>query len=41
VAANAGYVAASVVPSLTGGHSVADISLIKGEDVKKVQQKLD
>ena len=41
VAANAGYAATSVVPGLSGGHPVADITLIKGEDVKKVQQKLD
>jgi hypothetical protein len=41
VAANAGYVAVSIVPELTGGHPVSDITLIKGEDVKKVQQKLD
>jgi hypothetical protein len=41
VAANVGYVAVSVVPELTRGHPVADITLIKGEDVKKVQQKLD
>jgi hypothetical protein len=41
VIASAGYVAVSVVPELTGGHPVADITLIKGGDVKKVQQKLD
>lgn len=41
VTANTGYVAVSVVPELMGGHPVADITLIKGEDVKKVQQKLD
>ncbi|WOJ91199.1 hypothetical protein RZS28_08000 [Methylocapsa polymorpha] len=41
VAANAGYLAASAIPALTGEHPVADITLIKGEDVRKVQQKLD
>lgn len=41
VAANAGYQAVSAIPALTGGHPVADITLIKGEDVRKVQQKLD
>jgi hypothetical protein len=41
VGANAGYRAVSVTPSLDGGHPVATIVLMKGQDVKKVTQKLD
>src|SRR5262249_15155758 len=41
VKANAGYRAVSIMPKLEGGHPVADVSLMKGEDVKKVTEKLD
>jgi hypothetical protein len=41
VKANAGYRAVSVIPKLEGGRPVADVILMKGEDVKKVTQKLD
>ena len=40
-AANAGYSAVSVVPTLDGGKPVANITLMKGEDIKKVTAKLD
>ena len=38
MAANAGYLAVSVVPELKGGHPVADITLLKGEDVKRLNK---
>ena len=38
---NAGYRAVSVVPTLEGDRPVAIVILMKGEDVKKVNQKLD
>ena len=41
VRANGGYRALSVVPTLKGGHPVADITLMDGQNVKKVTQKLD
>jgi hypothetical protein len=41
VKGNAGYRAVSVVPSLEGGRPVATVVLLKGEDVKKVTEKLD
>ena len=41
VQANAGYRAVSVVPALEGGRPVAVVVLMKGEDVKKVTEKLD
>jgi hypothetical protein len=41
VTANAGYNAVKAVPTTKNGHPVADISLIKGETVKEVEQKLD
>jgi len=41
VKGNAGYRAVSVVPTLEGGRPVAVVTLMKGEDVKKVTQKLD
>lgn len=41
IKANSGYRAVRVVPMLDGGQSVAAISLMKGEDVKKVTEKLD
>jgi hypothetical protein len=39
--ANSGYRAVSVVPTLDAGKPVADITLMKGEDVKKVAENLD
>ena len=41
VKANAGYRAVSVTPALEGGKPVAVVVLMKGEDVKKVTEKLD
>jgi hypothetical protein len=41
VKANAGYRAVSVVPMLDGGRPVAAVVLMKGQDVKKVTEKLD
>jgi hypothetical protein len=41
VNANAGYRAISVMPKLEGAHPVAVVTLLKGQDVKKVTQKLD
>ena len=41
VQANAGYRAVSVMPTLEGGRPVAVVVLMKGEDVKKVTEKLD
>jgi hypothetical protein len=41
VKGNAGYRAVSVVPTLEGGRPVAVVTLMKGEDVKKVTEKLD
>ena len=41
VKANAGYRAVSVVPALDGGRPVAAVVLMKGQDVKKVTEKLD
>jgi hypothetical protein len=39
--ANSGYRAVSAMPTLDAGKSVANITLMKGEDVKKVMEKLD
>jgi hypothetical protein len=39
--ANSGYRAVSVVPKLTAGKPVADITLMKDEQVKKITEKLD
>src|SRR5260370_36708288 len=39
--ANSGYRATSVVPTLDAGKPAANITLMKGEDVKKVTEKLD
>jgi hypothetical protein len=39
--ANSGYRAVSVVPTLDAGKPEAKITLMKGEDVKKVAEKLD
>jgi hypothetical protein len=41
VAANAGYLAVEVEPKLEDGHPVAQITLMKGQDVKKTTEKLD
>ena len=41
VKANSGYRAVSVIPMLDGGQAVAAITLMKGEDVKKVTEKLE
>jgi hypothetical protein len=41
VKANAGYRAVSVMPQLQADHPVAVVTLIKGEAVKKVTEKLD
>ena len=41
VQANAGYRAISIMPKLESGQPVADITLMKGEEVKKVSEKLD
>jgi hypothetical protein len=41
VKGNAGYRAVSVTPALEGGRPVATVVLMKGEDVKKVTEKLD
>ena len=41
VKGNAGYRAVSVTPALEGGRPVASVVLMKGEDVKKVTEKLD
>lgn len=39
--ANDGYRAVQVIPKLSGGQPVAAIVLVKGDDIKKVTQKLD
>ena len=41
VTANAGYRAVSVVPALKSGAPVANVTLMKGGDVKEVMEKLD
>lgn len=41
VAANAGYRAVGVAPKLEGDSPVAVVTLMKGEDVKKVSEKLN
>jgi hypothetical protein len=41
VKGNAGYRAVSVVPKLEGDRAVAVVVLMKGEEVKKVNEKLD
>ena len=41
VKANAGYRAVSVVPKLEGDRPVAVVILMKGQDVKRVNEKLD
>ena len=41
VKANPGYRAVSVMPKLEGNRPVAVVTLLKGEDVKKVNENLD
>jgi len=41
VKGNAGYRAVSVEPKVDGGRPVATVVLMKGQDVKKVTEKLD
>jgi hypothetical protein len=41
VKANSGYRAVKVEPELKGGKPVADVTLMKGAEVKKVTEKLD
>ncbi|HEX5326631.1 MAG TPA: hypothetical protein VFW75_08185 [Acetobacteraceae bacterium] len=41
VAANAGYVAVKVVPTMKERHPIADVTLMKGTDVRNVEQRLD
>jgi len=41
VKANAGYRAVSVMPRLEGQRPVAEVTLLKGEAVKKVNEPLD
>ncbi len=38
---NKGYRAVSVMPALKDGHSIADITLLRGTDWKTVSEKLD
>ncbi len=40
-AANAGYVAVSAVPKLGGGHPVADVILVKGQQWKTATEPLE
>src|SRR5437773_7680038 len=39
--ANKGFLAVSVVPSLKNGHTVAEVALAKGEELKPVEVRLD
>ena len=41
IKANNGFRAVSAVPMLDGGQPVASVTLMKGEEVKKVKEKLD
>jgi hypothetical protein len=41
VKANGGYRAVSVTPKLTGDVPIADITLMKGAEVKRVTEKLN
>ena len=41
VKANKGFRAVSVTPSLKDGHTVADITLVKGDEFKTISEKLD
>jgi hypothetical protein len=39
--ANKGYRAVSATPSLEGSQSVAEVTLVKGNEWKAIKQKLD
>ena len=39
--ANTGYRAVSAIPSIEAGRPVATVLLMKGEDLKKITEKLD
>jgi hypothetical protein len=41
VTANAGYQAVSITPEMKEGHPTADITLLQGETVKDITEKLD
>ena len=41
VNANAGYQAVSITPEMREGHPAADITLLQGETVKNIAEKLD
>jgi hypothetical protein len=41
VTANPGYRAVSVMPTLNAGHPIAEITLMKGTEAKKVSKQLD
>jgi hypothetical protein len=41
VKANNGFRAVSAVPKLEGGQPAASVTLMKGEEVKKVTEKLE
>ena len=41
VQGNAGYRAVSAMPSLAGGHPVAEVPLVRGDDWKVVTERLD
>jgi hypothetical protein len=41
VASNADYRSVSVIPFLKDGHPVANVTLVKGQEVKTVPEKLD
>ena len=41
VMANAGYQALSITPEMREGHPTADITLLQGETVKNIAEKLD
>jgi hypothetical protein len=41
VVANAGYQAVSIAPKMKEGHPTADITLLQGETIKNITEKLD
>jgi hypothetical protein len=41
VKANGGFRAVRAIPSLKGGHPVAEVTLMQGDNVKQVSEKLD
>lgn len=41
VVANVGYQAVSITPEMKEGHPIADITLLQGETVKDITEKLD